>query len=205
MSEERKATLTAAWISGALALLGAVLAAIIGVGIPMAQRLVAPSDPTPTIPATTAQVTDGLVDGDIVALRNMGHLEGPRWLDGRTGEGTVGLAPEFGGSYTGTRWQVVEVSERVIALKNLGHLDGPRWLDGRTGEGTVGLAPQFDATYTGARWELVETGDDIISLKSLGHVDGPRWLDGRTEDGTVALATDTAFSGTQWETVRLEE
>ena len=205
MSEERKATLTAAWISGILALMGAVLAAIIGVGIPMAQRLVAPPDPTSVIPATTARPTDGLVDGDIVALRNMGHLDGPRWLDGRTGEGTVGLAPEFGGSYTGTRWQVIEVSDGVIALKNLGHIDGPRWLDGRTGEGTVGLAPQFDATFTGARWEVEEVGEGVIALKSLGHVDGPRWLDGRTEDGTVALAPDTAISGTQWEVVRLEE
>lgn len=109
MSEERKATLTAAWISGVLALLGAVLAAFIGVGIPMAQRLVAPPDPTRAAPATKARTTDGLVGGDIVALRNMGHLDGPRWLDGITGEGTVASALDS--AFSGMQWEIVKLDE----------------------------------------------------------------------------------------------
>jgi hypothetical protein len=36
----------------------------------------------------------------------MGELQGPRWLDGRTGNGTVGLAPNTNPPFTGTRWEV---------------------------------------------------------------------------------------------------
>ena len=32
-------------------------------------------------------------DGDKVILESLGTVPGPRWLDGRTASGTVGLAP----------------------------------------------------------------------------------------------------------------
>jgi hypothetical protein len=36
----------------------------------------------------------------------MGNIEGPRWLDGRTGNGTVGLAKTTDPPFTGTRWEI---------------------------------------------------------------------------------------------------
>ena len=82
----------------------------------------------------------------IITLECMGNLQGSRWLDGRTRDGSVGLAPGTGGDYTGTRWQVFEVDSGIYALKCLGNINGPRWLDGRTGNGTVGLAAETSGT-----------------------------------------------------------
>ncbi|MER8188520.1 hypothetical protein [Kitasatospora sp. NPDC094015] len=41
-----------------------------------------------------------------VVLTCLGNVKGPRLLDGRTGNGTVGLAPTTEAPFTGTRWQV---------------------------------------------------------------------------------------------------
>jgi hypothetical protein len=39
-------------------------------------------------------------------LECLGHLEGPRFLDGRTHDGTVALAPHTNKPFTGTLWKV---------------------------------------------------------------------------------------------------
>jgi hypothetical protein len=145
-----------------------------------------------------------LKPGHSVAFKSLGNRNGPRWLDGRTREGTVGLAPVLGRHYTGTKWAVVKAGEGIIALKCLGHLDGNRWLDGRTHNATVGLAPHTNRPFTGVRWQVVEADQNnpsFVFLKCLGLAEGPRWLDGRTHDGTVGLAprTDPPFTGTKWE------
>lgn len=139
----------------------------------------------------------------IITLECMGNLQGSRWLDGRTRDGSVGLAPRTGEGYTGTRWQVFEVDSGIYALKCLGNINGPRWLDGRTGNGTVGLAAETGRQFTGTRWQIFEVSEGIVGMKCLGNVDGPRWLDGRTGSGTVGLAPNTptpdgGFSGTTW-------
>ena len=93
----------------------------------------------------------------VIALKCLGDIEGARWLDGRTANGTVGLAPNTNKPFTGTRWQVVQVEDnnlRIVALKCLGNLEGPRWLDGRTTNGTVGLASTTEPPFTGTRWEV---------------------------------------------------
>jgi hypothetical protein len=85
--------------------------------------------------------------GDKITLE---CLTGPAnvhfFLDGRTAEGNVGLAPTTGGVFTGTRWEVVftaSSSNDDIYLRCLGQgVEGNRWLVGRTGDRTVGLAPQ---------------------------------------------------------------
>ena len=42
-----------------------------------------------------------LKNGDIIRLRCGGHIEGPRWLDGRTEKATTALVGSFEG-FTGT-------------------------------------------------------------------------------------------------------
>ena len=64
-------------------------------------------------------------------------IPGPRYLDGRTANGTVGLAPNLSPKFPGTKWRVVRAGEGVVALKCLGDIEGSRWLDGRTADGTV--------------------------------------------------------------------
>ena len=88
----------------------------------------------------------------------LGDVEGPRWLDGRTGDGTVGLAPNTDPPYTGTRWEVTfDEPASIYRFRCLGDVEGPRWLDGRTGDGTVGLAPNTDPSYTGTKWQVEPT------------------------------------------------
>ena len=145
-----------------------------------------------------------LTHGNKVSLRSLGDKPGPRFLDGRTHDGTVGLAPERREPFTGTKWQVVRAGEGIVALKCLGRIEGPRWLDGRTHDGTVGLAPTTDPPFTGTRWKIVQVDNhnpDIVELQCLGAIEGPRWLDGRTHNGTAGLAptTDAPFTGTRWE------
>jgi hypothetical protein len=47
-----------------------------------------------------------LAHGNEIALRCLGDRPGPRYLDGRTHDGTVGLAPTTNAPFTGTRWEV---------------------------------------------------------------------------------------------------
>ena len=70
--------------------------------------------------------------GNNVSLRCLGNIPGPlRYLDGRTANGTVGLAPNLTPKFTGTKWRVVRAGEGVVALKCLGEIEDPRWLDGK--------------------------------------------------------------------------
>ena len=137
--------------------------------------------------------------GDIVYLRCLGHGEGPHFLDGRTGDGSVGLVNTVEG-YSGVRWLVESGPGGSVALKCLGSVEGPRYLDGRTGDGSTGLAPRFDGPYSGARWE-VNTLNGALTLKCLGTIEGPRFLDGRTGNATVGLApqAEAPYTGARWE------
>jgi hypothetical protein len=145
--------------------------------------------------------------GNHVSLRCLGNIPGPRFLNGRTANGTVGLAPSLGPEFNGTEWRVIRAGDGVVELRCLGDIEGPRWLDGRTADGTVGLAANTNRPFTGTRWQVVQVGYDnpnIVALRCLGDIPGPRWLDGRTADGTVGVAatTEPPFTGTKWE-VRL--
>ena len=145
-----------------------------------------------------------LKPGNNVSLRCLGQIRGPNYpnyLDGRTSDGSVGLAPKLTPKFSGTKWKVFNAGGSAISLQCLGAVDGPRWLDGRTSNGTAGLAPNRNKPFTGTRWEVVELENGAIALKCLGDVEGPRWLDGRTGEGTVGLArtTDPPFTGTRWD------
>ena len=88
-----------------------------------------------------------------ILLRCLGQLDGPEWLDGRTADGGVGLAPHTAGVYTGTVWEVREKPfwQRNIALKCLGKgVEGNRWLLGDPRDRTVRLGP--DSDIENAQW-----------------------------------------------------
>jgi hypothetical protein len=144
--------------------------------------------------------------GDAIALQCQGNIPGPLWLDGRTRDGTVGLAPQTGGGFTGTRWRVHDAGQGsyTVYLECLGDVEGPRYLDGRD-DGTVFLAAQ-----PGAFWQVyvnVVNGDGLWFEIRRFSGSSLRWLDGRTGDGTVGLAPETAggFSGTLWKAFFLAE
>jgi hypothetical protein len=145
--------------------------------------------------------------GDLVILECLGsnaEEDGNRYLDGRTRDGTVGLAPKTGGRFTGTKWKMVRLEKGAFGLECQGDVQGIRWLDGRTGEGSVGLAPKTGGRFTGTKWKLHDRGDGRIQLECLGEVEGARWLDGITGDATVQLTDNNELSGTFWKVTKVE-
>ena len=144
-----------------------------------------------------------LAPGHVVMLHCLGNIPGPLWLDGRTRDGSVGLAPDTDPRHSGTRWEVVDAGAGGIALRCLGNIPGLSWLNGRTKDGSVGLAPSLGPPYTGARWQVADV-DGAIALRCLGDIPGPRWLDGRTADGTVGLAPELSheYTGARWLVLR---
>ena len=145
--------------------------------------------------------------GDLVILECLGEnaeTDGNRYLDGRTRDGTVGLAAKTGGRFTGTKWKVVKLDRGAFGFECQGNVEGNRWLDGRTGDGTVGLAPKTGGRFTGTKWKLHHRGEGTIQLECLGDVEGLRWLDGVTGDATVQLTDDNKRSGTFWRVRKVE-
>lgn len=137
---------------------------------------------------------------NIVALRCLGQIDGPRYLNGQTRDGSVGLAPSTAPPYSGTHWLVVGIEGvSAIGLRCLGDVEGPRFLNGVTREGAIDLAPNAKPPYTGTRWEIVELGD-AVGLRCMGQIEGPRYLNGVTREGAVDLAPNTKppYTGTHW-------
>jgi hypothetical protein len=145
--------------------------------------------------------TGGFGIGDIVSLISLGSGPGARYLDGRTDDGTVGLAPNGEVPFTGTRWRVSDGGGGSFILKSLSKIDGPRFLDGRTDDGSVRLADASGPSCSGTHWEITKLGSGVsFSVRCLGTTEGPRFLDGRTGDGTAGLAPSVCppFTGTHW-------
>ncbi|WP_326513741.1 hypothetical protein [Clostridium intestinale] len=146
--------------------------------------------------------TSQLKAGDIISLRCTGTTEGNRWLDGKTEDASVWLAPSTGGIYSGTKWQVYSVNG-YYALKCLGTYEGKgwRWLDGNTANNVVALAPDTGVVYSGTQWNILSNGDGTFGFQCMGTTPGNRWLDGNTATNVVSLAPFTGgqYSGTKWE------
>jgi hypothetical protein len=95
--------------------------------------------------------------GDLVTLECLGDNaedDGNRYLEGRTGDGTVGLARKTGGRFTGTKWKLHDRGEGKIQFECLGDVEGPRWLDGVTGDATVQLTD--GNKLSGAFWKVMK-------------------------------------------------
>ena len=135
--------------------------------------------------------------GNNVSLRCLGSPTGG-FLDGRTGDGSVGLAPSVNPPFSGTKWHVFSGGGR-ISLKCMGTIEGNRFLVGRTKEGSVGLAPSFNSAST--RWKVVPVdpnNPDIVTLSCLGDIPD-LLLAGHPENGTVGLSRNRNDVNTRWE------
>ncbi len=143
--------------------------------------------------------------------RSGGGGTAPKYLDGRTADGSVGTATNTWDPFTGTHWTAREVSPGIVTLK-MSLFPSDRLLDGRTANGSVGLAEAADNAHSGVFWEPIitdhvkprrgEFGDDfdVWILRCLGVINGNRFLDFRSQDGSVGLAPfiDGPFTGTRW-------
>jgi serine/threonine protein kinase len=147
------------------------------------------------------QPNPNLLSSETVILKCLGNIEGPRYLDGHTADGTIGLAPFTMPPFTGTSWELNQVPSGLYTLKCLGNIEGPRYLDVHSADRTVGLAPDIDpSTHSGTYWELEQSSGGIYTLKCHGNIEGPRYLDGHAADGTVGLAPASGgtFTGATW-------
>lgn len=141
----------------------------------------------------------------MVTLECLSHLSGPRFLDGRVADGSVGLAPHTGEPFSGTWWAVVRLAPNVVKFRCMTQVQGPRFLDGRPTHGEVRMRPMLASPPSGEWWSFVEQADGSVTLQSLSKSTNPnhRFLDGRTQDASVGLAphTSSPFSGTHWRVV----
>ncbi|HSB63040.1 MAG TPA: hypothetical protein VLJ18_02695, partial [Thermoanaerobaculia bacterium] len=144
----------------------------------------------------------------LISLECLGDVPGPRFLDGHTHDGTVGLAQTTDPPFTGTLWAAMRIAPSALILRCLGEAEGPGFhgfLDGRSQDRTVGLAKTTGPPFSGTRWmaRVESSGDGSLTLQCLGDIPGPGFhgfLDGRTQDRTVGLApnTEPPFTGTRW-------
>ena len=148
----------------------------------------------------------------VVTLQCLGDLHNPAhlYLNGRTDDGSVGLAPN--NTFSGTFWNFLPNQRQGWALFSC-RGDNPNsqhvWLNGNTHDGSVSLVPTIDPPYTGTRWlgqgdylENAVGATGVITLKCLGDVADPQFqfLDGGTQYGTVGLApaANEPYHGTSW-------
>jgi hypothetical protein len=101
--------------------------------------------------------------GPGVFLQCLGDVDGPRYLDGRTVDGTVGLAPDTKPPFTGTRWEVVDsgIDGTVHLFCRGDRTDGlnARFLAANSLTGTVRMAQDLsDATS----WAIVDPQPDPV-------------------------------------------
>jgi hypothetical protein len=143
--------------------------------------------------------------GDHVTMRCLGNIGNPNhvFLNGRTQDGVVDLAPSTDQPFTGTLWEAVSLADG-FGFRCLGSFKNPDhvWLDGRTLDGSVGLAPSTDGIFTGTHWEVSQVSDGSCVFNCLGAIKNPNFLflDGRTVPGSVGLApnTNAPFTGAHW-------
>jgi hypothetical protein len=96
-------------------------------------------------------------------LKCLGDIDGPRFLDGRTQDGTVGLAPTTKEPFTGTRWNVIDAGFDEVFLQCAGSSTGGkdvRFLNGLLGSGSVNLVERSTGGIIGlhpnTRWRVVD-------------------------------------------------
>jgi hypothetical protein len=99
-----------------------------------------------------------------VLLKCLGDQAGPGfqgYLDGRTQDASVGLAPTWAPPFSGTRWAAADDGAGNVTLKCMGAAPGlgfQGFLDGRTLDGSVGLAQATAPPFTGTHWQVVDLG-----------------------------------------------
>lgn len=139
-------------------------------------------------------------NGDIVHIYCLGHIDGPRYLNGSTSDGVVNMSTSTEYPTTGVKWKIERTQEGFINLRCMGHIDGVRYLNGNTIEGVVNMSNELVYPTTGTRWTLVRKKDGNYHIKCEGHIDGIRYLNGNTVTGEVNLSNELVFptTGTSW-------
>lgn len=141
-----------------------------------------------------------LVAGSSVKFECQGNIPGNRWLDGRTVQADVKLAPNTSYPYTGTHWLVSDLGGGEFAFMCQGNIPGNRWLKCNSGSST-GVSLAANTSYTGTHWRVYDLGAGRVGIACQDSYAGPyHWLDGRTANSTVGLAPNLypPYTGAYW-------
>jgi hypothetical protein len=127
-----------------------------------------------------------------------------KYLDGRTADLSVGIAPITLNPFGGTHWTAQELTQGIITLKLTLFQGGDRFLKGRPDTAKVELDSIADQVEFPCFWEPIivdhQNDFDVWILRSMSIFDGPRFLDYRSADDSVGMAPfiDGVFGGTRW-------
>jgi hypothetical protein len=146
-----------------------------------------------------------------VALECLGHIDGPRFLDGRTEDGTVGLASSTDEPFSGTRWEVADTDQPgVVTLRCLGESTkglNARFLSADSLRGTLSLVGEDRGDSSTTRWFIADPqpvpigGPGLTSAGSLrspslafaaGGIGEPTFISMAWQDleGRIAIMAD---------------
>jgi hypothetical protein len=158
----------------------------------------------PAVRRAAAAQAGPFIDGEMYALECLGNEHTAfKFLDGRTGDGSVALAPTTNPPFSGTKWRASVRAGNFVLLECQGTIEGPRVLDGHTADHSVHLALSATGGFSGTLWQVVAPNDATTNLKCMGNDNPNLFLDGVTHDGTVRLSNSTAppFTGTRWRVI----
>jgi hypothetical protein len=120
-------------------------------------------------------------------LKCLGDIPGLTFLDGRTLDGTVGLAPGTDPPFTGTHWEVVDLGELPLPADLHFDVDSITFDGGVPVGGFAHLTLRQDGSYTfsghfhdsGAVefnvslvWAIKDTANQVYTFQQSGHVAG---------------------------------
>jgi tyrosinase len=111
-----------------------------------------------------------VADGSVIALECQGSgTTMVLWLDGHTGDGSLGLSPSLNPAFSGDRWavEVLDATNNIVALKCLGSDFNPSYvyLNGETGSGTVDLKPNTGSSYSGTHWRVELLSQGVVAFR----------------------------------------
>jgi hypothetical protein len=133
-------------------------------------------------------------DDGTFAFASAGAAFGIRYLDGRTLDGTVGLAGDTLPPFSGTLWRVEEISPGLVRLACQGGIQRREHvhLDGNTFNGAVRLAPQ-DNPPSGTLWMTTLIGQPtlrVVTTREFGAAQLELTGSGFTPNDTVEFSAE---------------
>jgi hypothetical protein len=148
-----------------------------------------------------ASMKDAVAHGDIISLKSLSKIDGPRWLDGSTFDGRMRLQwTEEEKQFSGSRWRIHDNQDGTFSLECLGDYPGSRWLSAK--DSLLGLANTTDRGMA-TRWLIARDESYGVTIKNA-DAKGSTFLDSFTTTATAGLAPDagTGHSGAHWQIIK---
>ncbi|RYZ58037.1 MAG: hypothetical protein EOP07_08155, partial [Proteobacteria bacterium] len=144
---------------------------------------------------------DPVAHGDVISLKSLSKIDGPRWLDGSTYDGKMRLQwSEEEKQFSGARWRIHDNQDGSFSLECLGDFPGSRFLAAK--DGVLSLANTTDRGFA-TRWLINRDESYGVTIKNA-DAKGNTFLDSFTTTATAGLAIDAGagHSGAHWQIIK---